>query len=59
MNFDSVVSIDMTFSDYEDLTDLLRTCADVTAELSDGNSELDSLADDFRQYADLFESNKR
>lgn len=50
-----VVSVDMTFADYEELLNLLRCCAEVTS----GYPELVELAADFRYFCELLEHNRR
>lgn len=55
MNVDSLVTVDLTAVDYEDLLELLCVCSEVTSCYSD----LSDLAADFRFYCELLESNRR
>lgn len=57
MNADSVVTVDMTVYDYDDLLDLLSTCADVCSDGPD--PELLELASDFGYFSELLKSNRR
>lgn len=52
-----VVTVDMTFADYDELCNLISTCADV---FSDGpDPELLELASDFGYFSELLKSNRR
>lgn len=51
MNSHSLITIDMTYDDYEELRSLLSACADVLDD--------NELSDDFRFFYDLLEANRR